>query len=239
VLLIAALSGGAAYVADRIHSDTAENVIELSEAVSNDFWDLNPDFFDKSIISQPLKRETLAPGVDVIRDVGLTFYVVKSGDTKDKIRHKLSKIPEFSYLSQSEYDNKIQSFNVPGMIVENKANAKGYNNNFYIPIPLNSEVRIFSLQDFAFYARQGINDIKDHPIYASKIAQLLRQCSEDELVAAMVAFARSETAAEYASFTSPIGDTEFHRWEEHMKAFSFTPYHILMEKNADGKTDGP
>jgi hypothetical protein len=67
--LIAALSGGAAYVADRIDSDTAENVIELNEAVSNDFWDLNPDFFDKSIISQPLKRETLAPGVDVIRDV--------------------------------------------------------------------------------------------------------------------------------------------------------------------------
>jgi hypothetical protein len=125
------------------------------------------------------------------------------------------------------------------MIIENKANAKGYNNNFYIPIPLDSEVRKFSLQDFAFYARQGIDDIKDHPVYASKIAQLLRQCSENELVAAMVAFARSETAAEYTSFTSPIGDTEFHRWEEHMKAFSFTPYHILMEKNADGKTDGP
>jgi hypothetical protein len=239
VFLIAALSSGGVYVADRLQSDKMENIIELSEAVSNNFWDLNPDFFDKSIISKPLKRETLAPGVDVIRDVGLTFYIVKRGDTKDKIREKLQKTPEFSYLSRPEYDNKIKSFNVPGKIVENKSNAKEYNNNFYIPIPLSSDVRTFSLQDFAFYARQGIYDIKDHPIYASKITQLLGQCSEDELVAAMVAFARSETAGEYTSFTSPIGDTEFHRWEEHMKAFSFSPYHILMEKNADGKTDGP
>jgi hypothetical protein len=65
-------------------------------------------------------------------------------------------------------------------------------------------VRTFSLQDFAFYARQGINDIKDHPRYSAKITQIFRHCSEDELVAAMVAFARSETAAEYSNFTSPI-----------------------------------
>jgi hypothetical protein len=98
------------YISDRMRSSNAieNNIIELSENVNNDFWDMNPYFFDKSLISQPLKRESLAPGVDVIRDVGLTFYVVKAGDTKEKIRNKLAKIPEFSYLSKSEYDSKIK-----------------------------------------------------------------------------------------------------------------------------------
>jgi hypothetical protein len=38
------------------------------------FWDNNPDFFVKDL---QLKRETLASGVHVIRDAGLTFYIVQ------------------------------------------------------------------------------------------------------------------------------------------------------------------
>jgi hypothetical protein len=44
----------------------------------------------------------------------MTFYVVQDGETKkEQIREKLSSIPEFSYLEDSVYMDKIKGFNVP------------------------------------------------------------------------------------------------------------------------------
>ncbi|MBR4633994.1 hypothetical protein IKO50_03410 [bacterium] len=52
----------------------------------------------------------------------------------------------------------------------------------------------------------------------------------------MIAFARCETATDQQYFSDPIGTTVLHRWEPKYHSFSFSYYHILMEKNADGKT---
>jgi hypothetical protein len=44
----------------------------------------------------------------------MTFYVVQDKEyTKKEIRDKLASIPEFSYLKDSVYNDKIKGFNVP------------------------------------------------------------------------------------------------------------------------------
>lgn len=228
-----------------------------------DFRDNDTTFFTKDL---QLKKETIAPGIEIIRDVGLVFYVVQKDDIKtktettytykkkakkkikiphtithteadfEKIRHKLSTIPEFSYLKENEYDrinpnNKTKSFNVPKESVK-----KG----MYIPIPLDHEVREISPMDFANYCYDALHDMKnDSTKYGKEINKLLTYASEQDIITAMLAFARSETAAEYTNFTQPLWYVELHRREPAYKAFSFTYFHILMEKNSDGVTAWP
>lgn len=235
------------------------------------FWDDNPDFFAKNLA---IKKETLAPGVVIKRDAGLTFYIIQEEDIKEvthtilvskktkvkqwhklvytysqvpqttithvadfeKIRRKLSSISEFSYLKDDEYDrsspnNKTKSFNIP------KESAKA---GMFIPVPLDHKVREISPEDFSNYCHEAIKDlISSHSTYAPIINKLMTHVSEKDIITAMLAFARSETASEYTNFVQPLGEVELHRREPAFKAFSFTYFHILMEKNSDGKTAGP
>jgi hypothetical protein len=55
----------------------------------------------------------------------------------------------------------------------------------------------------------------------------------------MAAYARSETAEDYTKFSDPIWSVELHRWEKKYTAYSFSYFHILMEKTADRKSDWP
>ncbi|MDR2190468.1 MAG: hypothetical protein LBP53_04720 [Candidatus Peribacteria bacterium] len=63
---------------------------------------------------------------------------------------------------------------------------------------------------------------------------LLQTVNEQELISAALAFARSETSEAYALAKTPIGSVELHRREEAYKTFSFSYFHILMEKGKDG-----
>ncbi|MEI6117904.1 MAG: hypothetical protein WCP92_01260 [bacterium] len=159
----------------------------------------------------------------------------KVGDF-EKMRNKLMQTSDFSYLKDSEYDrsqsgNKTKSFNMP------KENVKV---GMYIPIPLDHKVREISPQDFANYCHDALKEMQtDSSIYHKDIKKLLTHTSEKDIIIAMLAFARSETASEYTNFVQPLGDVELHRREPAFKAFSFTYFHILMEKNSDGKTAGP
>lgn len=235
------------------------------------FWDDNPTYFTKNL--QP-KIETPALGVKIIRDAGLTFYIVQKEDIKeiktttytyktvkekkgkktiskkikipkvtvshvgdfDKIRQKLSKIKEFSYLRDNEYDrsktgNKTKSFNIP------TENVKVW---LYIPIPLNHKERKITPQDFANYCHIAIQEMEqENSIYSEPIKKLLTHTKQKDIISSMLAFARSETTEEYTSFIQPIGSVELHRREPAFNAFSFTYFHILMEKTADGKTAWP
>jgi hypothetical protein len=78
----------------------------------------------------------------------------------------------------------------------------------------------------------------DSSAYNKEIKELLAHTSEKDVIIDMLSFARSETTSEYTNFIKPIGDVELHRREPAFKAFSFTYFHILMEKNANG-SDGP
>ena len=274
--LLAALTGGWAFVGYQAFKDKEiENVKDLQwypfEKHHLVFRDDNGDFFAENL---QLKRETLAPGVEIIRDAWLIFYVVQKEDIKEvkntiyvwkktkvkqwkktitkkvkvpkitithiwdfeKIRGKLVNIPEFSYLKNTNYDrsnpnNKIKSFNIP---------KESVTSGMYIPIPLDYKVREISPQDFANYCYDAIQEMKsDSNVYVKEIKELLSYASEKDVITAMLAFARSETTTEYTKFVKPIGNVELHRRERTFKSFSFTYFHILMEKNADGKTPGP
>ncbi len=228
-----------------------------------EYRDNNTTFFTKNL---QLQKETLAPGVHIIRDAGLVFYIVQPEDIKtqteatytsqkkgkknikvphttihqeadfDKIRNKLSALPEFSYLKEPEYDrtnpnNKTKSFNIP---------KESVTVGMYIPIPLDHKIREISPMDFANYCYEAIEDMKnDSTKYGKEVQELLTYTTEKELITAMLSFARSETAAEYTNFVQPLGEVELHRREPNYNSFSFTYFHILMEKNADGKTPGP
>ncbi|MDR0650806.1 MAG: hypothetical protein LBG59_05400 [Candidatus Peribacteria bacterium] len=64
---------------------------------------------------------------------------------------------------------------------------------------------------------------------------LLQTVNEQELITTILAFARSETSEEYALFSQPIGSVELHRREEKYQAYSFSYFHILMEKGKDDR----
>ena len=277
--IVLALAGAGTFVAHEIVKDKDATKIEQVKDLKwypfehhhLAFWDDNKDYSTNNL---PLKRETLAHGVRIIRDAGLVFYIVQSEDITEqkntiytrkitkvkhgkktstkktkiahttvthigdynKMRNKLSKIPEFFYLNGDEYDrskpgNKTKSFNVP------KESVKP---GMFIPIPLDNKVREISPQDFANYCYDALHEmIQDSSPYANDIKGLLHHTDEKSIVASMLAFARSETAEEYTNFVQPLGDVELHRREPAFKAFSFTYFHILMEKNSDGKTAGP
>lgn len=199
-----------------------------------EFWDDNDLYFQKNLVP---KSMTLTRGVKIIRDAWLYFYVVQAKDTLEWIRTKLSGTKEFAYLHDDEYNlakhpsNKTQSFNIspddikPGML---------------IPIPLDYHDREISSQDFTNYCHEAIQEMQmkwSH--YTETIKTLLKKVSEKDVLISMLAFARSESAGDTSWFTKPLGDVELHRWEQRYKAFSFTYFHILMEKTADRKTNWP
>lgn len=200
------------------------------------FWDnnlaqigkQNKDYFSPNL---KLEKKNIAPGVHIIRDAWLNFYVVQPGDTLSTIREKLMHTSEFSYLTDPQYDpttkgNKTRSFNIP---------AEKLQVWMYIPIPLDNKVREISPQNFVNYGYEAIHEMEnEYGTYKSDIQELLSLVSEKDILISMLAFARSETAGDYSKFTEDLGTAELHRREPLYSAFSFTYFHILMEKNADG-----
>lgn len=173
--------------------------------------------------------------VKLIRDKSLNFYVVKKWEWLSTIREKLKKIPEFSYLASPYYDpsnpkNKTHAFNTPNTSLKE---------GFYLPIPIKKEQREVSISNFKSKATKALNEMKNNRAYWEKIKNLVRNLGEKEVVNIMAAYARSETAEDYTKFSDPIWSVELHRWEKRYTAYSFSYFHILMEKTADRKSAWP
>lgn len=211
-----------------------ERPLEESYRYKNQWELFNTSDFDKK-----LPRQVLAPWVRVIRDKWLTFYIVQSWDNLSSIRQKLSRIPEFSYLSDDMYAPWIKSGrNIKGFNVPSSSLVPW----FYLPIPLSDEQRIVGIKESYHWALEGIDAMKEHPIYGDDMVDILEVITKEDLATLIVSFARSETAERWSDMSDPIGSVGYQRWEPDVKpkpAFSFSAYHILMEKNADGKTYGP
>ena len=175
-------------------------------------WDDNPDFFKKEVI---YLRENPAKRISLIRDIGLTFYVVRRGDTKFGIRRKLSRLKEFSYLSGPEYGLKLTGFNLK---------AKDLRAGMLIPIPVEAKERRLTDEQFSNYCQKAIEEMKTDQKYGKKIERLLKKVKEKELVTLMLAVAKQESGGK------PLGQFEFHRWENHKRAFSFSIFHIVMRQ---------
>ncbi len=203
--------------------DSDKNKIEYVD--ENSIW-ANEDYFVKGY---QLQNEVIN-GMHFRKDVWLTFYRVEKWDNLSSIREKISKIPEFSYLKNDIYGwdkscRNIYSFNIP---------PKDLKPWLWIPIPMQKEKREVSLDDFRKYSKQAVNDMMNNEIYGEKIKTLVNKVGEKKVVDVMLAFALSES-----SENGKIWGVTFHRRENHFSAFSFSPFHILMEKCADKKTPGP
>lgn len=162
------------------------------------------------------------------------------------IRLNLAKYPKYAYLSIDEYArhkilidkngnetkilNKVKSFNVNSVDAISQIKK---NKEFLVPIPLDYKVRQLSTIEFANYCKQAIEEMKTDPRYWKRMLEWLWLTTEEELVACMVAFARSETTWEFSNFSQQIWRLELHRREEKYKAYSFSVFHILMEENKD------
>ena len=228
VLIVGTLNGGMSSCDSPEKNRDSYIIID-----ANNYWK-NEGWFDAAFHSK-LPREILSSGVEIIRDRGMCFYVVKKGDSLSSIREKLSKIEEFSYLKDLLYTPKdksrnINSFNIP---------ANELKPWLFIPIPLAKEQRTTSDREFYQMSLDAIEELQSNSIYWSAIQKILDDVSKEEIAQTMCAYARAETAQDWERFSDDIGSVTLHRWEPHMKAFSFSHYHILMEKNADWKTHWP
>ena len=164
-------------------------------------------------------------GVSLIRDWKLKFYIVKNWEWLGIIKQKLSKIPEFSYLSQSDYNvpsnwtRNIHWFNTPNTSLVPW---------FYLPIPLKREEREISDSKFKSCAKKAIDQMENNSNYGDKVKKLLKNVKKNDVANIMAAFARSESSDDYKTFSSKIWSAELHRWEPRYKAYSFSYFHILM-----------
>ncbi len=186
----------------------------------NAFFDSNPDFLrpvtakngEYTKEQRKERKKILKNGEVIFEDVGLTFYLVKKGDTISEIREKLGKYPEYAYLRNQTL--KLESFNIP---------AKRLLADLWIPIPTENADRYLTEGQFSQYAGYVINDMLVHPEYGDELEEILTKVSPRELIATFMAIAKQEGG------DRPLGQFELHRWEPRYSAFSFSYFHILMK----------
>ena len=158
------------------------------------------------------RRRVLPNGEKLLIDAGIAFYLVEKGDTIFGIKQKLSQYDDFKYLSKQKA--KIKSFNIPPNALQP---------GMWIPIPLEEGERVLADEKFVEYACVALDELKEDSRYGRFIDQLLETISKDELLATMLAVAKQESGG------APLGQFEFHRYEKHHRAFSFSLFHVLMK----------
>jgi hypothetical protein len=126
--------------------------------------------------------------------------------------------------------DKIKGFNVPDTSLKKW---------LYIPIPVQSADRKIDINQFREYSEIALDEMKNNPHYWEKVKKIIKEVWKKRVVDIMIAFARCETSMDQETFADPIWTGELHRWEPKYQSFSFSYYHVLMEKNADGKTPWP
>lgn len=177
-------------------------------------------------VFQEHKWEKLSTGLEVLRDGEMYFCKVKKWATLSWIRYALSKEAMFSYLSDDYYAptavwRNICSFNI---------RAQDLKADMYIPIPVPKEQREISLENFYKQTFEAIDEMVEDPIYGEKIRQVVDTIGKEKIAQAMTAFARSESTNAQSDPNAPIGQVELHRREPAKKQYSFSHYHILMDK---------
>lgn len=165
-------------------------------------------------------------GVTLFEDIGLTFYRVVKGDSKEKIIQKLLALDNERFGHLDEQKTKLTSFNIG-----NKHLRAG----MWLPIPLENKDRQLSDEQFLKYADQAVKQLEDHPKYGSSVKKILDKAGHLGLLTAMLAVAKQESGGK------PLGQFELHRWEPHVDAFSYSLFHVLMNfRYANGhRIEGP
>ncbi len=197
-----------------------ENIEGYESVERHAYFDANPEFFaaitekrgEWTTEQRKERRRELSGGEEIFDDVGISFYLVKSGDTISEIRESLSAYPEFAYLATQQ--GKLDSFNIP---------SKKLRAGLWIPIPVEKKNRELSDAQFVSYTHRAVGDMIDHDVYGAEVQKILEKVNVRDLVATMFATAKQEAGGK------PLGQFALHRWEDHQRAFSFSYYHVLMK----------
>ncbi len=159
------------------------------------------------------RTKELAPGVIIRKDIGLDFYRVQKGDTLDGIKAKLSKFPDFAYMKNLPR-NRLTSFNIPASVLQADT---------WIPLPAEKSTEELTNEQFVANCGTAIAEMKDNEIYGPLIVNLLKTVSVTQVVAMMLACAKTESGTGSLSGFSPF------RYENGHKCFSYSVFHILMD----------
>ncbi len=213
-------------------------------------------------ITKKIEIDGKKESVTLIKDAWLIFYVVNEDDffphtmhvneekikhciDFEKIRRKIMKIDGFSYLKDPIYQraeqidkkkinlkNKITSFNINPMDISKIEKKDIRESNFFIPIPIEEDKRIMSIENFWYYAQQAIKEIEKNEKYKSMIKELLTKVTREEILEALLTYAYCESGS---AEDNQLGKFELHRreWMSH-RAFSFSYFHVLMTKWSPG-----
>ena len=159
------------------------------------------------------------------REWRLSYCKVHPWDTIPKIRDRLSKYPEFSYLKDKVYDwdwrNEIW-FNI---------NPKHLRAWMDLMIPLKLETR--QIEDKAFFenCKKAINNIKSNFAYWKTISDLAKKIWENNLARVMSAFAKVETAGGKSNVK--IWTWWLYRYED-SSTYSVSYYHVIPKSGWAG-----
>lgn len=172
----------------------------------------NGEFSDAE---KAFRTQRLEEGLIVRYDVGLNFYRVQPGDNLDGIKDKLSKYENFSYLKNLP-KGKIKTFNISAGVLKP---------GMWLALPpQKSPVEGLTDAKFIENCRDAIKEIQSNPIYGRFVVDLLRRTTEDQVVAMMLACAKTESGSgrldQFALFRYQAGSH---------KCYSYTLFHILMD----------
>ncbi len=159
------------------------------------------------------------------REWRLAYCKVHPWDTIPKIRARLWKYPEFSYLKDNVYakykDGK--EINERSEIWFN-INPKHLRAWMDLMIPLKLETR--QIEDKAFFenCKKAINNTKSNSTYWKRVSELVKKIWESNLARVMSAFAKVETA-------NGKSDVKIWTWwlyrYENTSTYSVSYYHVI------------
>lgn len=217
------------YIHHFIDKDIIDKLPKTWNEEFDNFWS-NPEYFTNMPKWEEIKSRTIDNWYFIEDDAWLKFWVTqeshlsdineKAVDWKTKrdvIIEELSKIDEFSYLSGSEYKEKIRSFNTSNWQIP--INAP-------VPIPMKIELREFKNDYFIECAELWIQTILKHPKYWPKIQEHIDRIWINEFAKNLTALARNESSLPGKN----IWYYEYHRYEWPDKKYSYSPFHILMRE---------
>ncbi len=186
-----------------------------------------PAFFDKhkegkfspaELASRTIK---IAPGVQIFRDVGMTFYYVQKGDTLMGIQKKFAKLPKAVIAKYPDLQNVVEMsrkglnfFNIPAKVLQI---------GMRLPLPIPENRRVISEKIFIEHCKKAIEEMSADPVYGQKITDLVTKVGEKEIITVMLAVAKVEAGPK------AIGQFSTQRYEPGHQCFSYTFFHVLME----------
>lgn len=150
------------------------------------------------------------------KDAGTYFYKVKPGDTLDKIKARLQRYKELTYLQDIKDSSGLISFNIRP--------PRSLPIGEWIPVPSKEEKKEIPPQLFFNYCYDAITEMAAHPAYGRRVQFLIKKIGIKTLLAGFYAIACAESGD-----VNKLGTTAFHRYESGKGVFSYSMFHVLMD----------